>query len=252
MRIFCQKRGRAASWCRSSQACSGAFSSAAAWICLRVASCASAAVCSRLARHGHPPPPCWPPSGIPFPPAAHPALPARRRSRDPAAGRARSPHSCRRRPARPATAARPRGARAAASATAGCLPGARRSAARAAGGSRPAAACCATRSTVPAPRGYARSASGSRAFSVARLGLRVFATRCFAPPERAAHMCSAWVSCERCSRQEASWARRSVCWLSSRLRRLLDVAQLRFVPRHFGVCRVDARPARRSSASPAP
>ena len=46
---------------------------------------------------------------------------------------------------------------------------------------------------------------------------RVSLTFCLAPPAREAHMWSAWVSCERCSRH-ASWARRSVCWDSRRLR----------------------------------
>ena len=102
-------------------------------------------------------------------------------------------------------------------ATAGCLRGARRSAARAAAGSRPAAACCAPRSAAPAPRGRPSRPPAGAAFSAARLAC-ASATRCFAPPERAAHMCSACVSCERCSRQEPSCTRRSVCWLSSRLR----------------------------------
>src|SRR5581483_2229101 len=61
------------------------------------------------------------------------------------------------------------------------------------------------------------SACGRRAFSASS---RAWASsaRCLAPEARPTHMCSAWVSCERWSRQEPSCARRSVCWLSRRWR----------------------------------
>ena len=58
---------------------------------------------------------------------------------------------------------------------------------------------------------------------------RVSLTFCLAPPaHREAHMWSAWVSCERCSRHCASWARRSVLGFEA-LARFLYVAQLGFV-----------------------
>ena len=54
---------------------------------------------------------------------------------------------------------------------------------------------------------YASSDSGRRTFSADSLPC-ASATRCFAPSERAAHICNAWVSCDRCSRQVASCALR--------------------------------------------
>ena len=70
-------------------------------------------------------------------------------------------------------------------------------------------ASCAARSAC--------SACGSSAFSASSL-LRVSPTRFFASTARAAQACNEWVNCARCSRQDVSCARRSVYWLSRRLR----------------------------------
>ena len=67
-----------------------------------------------------------------------------------------------------------------------------------------------------APRN-ACSACGSESRSFSSFSF-VPATRSLASPTRAAQVWSDCVSCARCSRQDASCARRSVCWLSRRLR----------------------------------